>query len=299
MSASRLVCSFVQGAWMGTCLAEAMSFRRAANGSLKSVQANVLREILENASGSDFARQHGLTAITSVKDFQNSVPVNDYDDLQPFVQRVAEGCPNVFSREKVLMFEETSGTTGGTRLIPYTKGLQQSFNRALHPWLLDLYTHASGLWGGPAYWVVTPGVAAGRHTAGGIPIGFANDSDYFGSWAKPLIGLLMAVSEDVKKHGSGQVWRYLTALSLLRRADLRLISLWNPTFFTALIRSIDEWSEELASDLHNGSCSPGFLGSSPDGNLEVYRSRPLPDRALRLKTAVTALRAGRPAEFSA
>ncbi|PKL43936.1 MAG: hypothetical protein CVV41_09240 [Candidatus Riflebacteria bacterium HGW-Riflebacteria-1] len=299
MPASRLFCSLVQTAWMSTCLGEAMRFRRAANNSLKTVQANVLREILENAAGSEFARQHGLNATSTVKDFQNSVAVNDYEDLQPFVQRVAKGYQNVLSNEKVLMFEETSGTTSGTRLIPYTKGLQRSFNRALHPWLLDLYTHVKGLWGGPAYWVVTPGAAAGRTTAGGVPIGFANDSDYFGSWAKPLIGALMAVSEDVKKQGGGQIWRYLTALSLLRSADLRLISLWNPTFFTALIRSIDEWSGELASDLRDGSCRTGFLGPSSVDNMPAYIDKPAPERAELFKASVEALRAGQPAEFAA
>ena len=299
MPVSQLFCSLVQTAWMGTCLGEAMRFRRAANSSLKNVQASVLREILENAAGSEFARQHGLTGVSTVKDFQNIVAINDYEDLRPFVQRIAEGRQNVLSNEKVLMFEETSGTTSGTRLIPYTRGLQQSFNRALHPWLLDLYTHATGLWGGPAYWVVTPGAAAGRTTAGGVPIGFANDSDYFGSWAKPLIGSLMAVSEDVKKQGGGQIWRYLTALSLLRCADLRLISLWNPTFFAALIRTIDEWSDRLASDLRDGRCRTGFLGPSSVDNMPAYAGKPAPERAELFEESLAALRAGRPAEFAA
>ena len=298
MPTSRLVCALIQGAWMSTCLAEAMRFKRAASSNLKNVQANVLREIITGADRSEFARRHGFSRIASVKDFQRCVKVNDYDDLQPFIQRIAEGAQQILNNEKVLMFEETSGSTGGTRLIPYTFRLQQAFNRALHPWLLSLYKNVPGLWGGPAYWVVTPRSVAGRVTSGGVKIGFADDSDYFGRWSRPLINALMAVPGGVKKFGEGQSWRYLTALSLLRCADLRLISLWNPTFLSALIRSIDEWSDELVADLCKGSCRPGFIESSAADQFSAFTARPMPQRAELLKTALISLRTGRPAEFA-
>ncbi|MBU1105776.1 MAG: GH3 auxin-responsive promoter family protein [Candidatus Riflebacteria bacterium] len=294
----RFACALIQGVWMSTCVAEAMRFKRVASRNLRTVQANVLREILANADNSEFARQHGFAGITSVKDFQSCVAVNDYEDLQPWIQRIAAGEQQILGNEKVLMFEETSGSTGGTHLIPYTSGLQQAFNRALHPWLLDLYKNVQGLWGGPAYWVVTPRSAAGRTTSGGVKIGFADDSDYFGRWSRPLINALMAVSGDVKMCGGGQSWRYLTALSLLRCEDLRLISLWNPTFFSALIRSIDEWSDELESDLRNGTCCPVFSEAAAVDQFSGFTASPMPQRAELLKVAIAALRAGRPTEFA-
>lgn len=298
MTGSSFATSLIQGAWIATCTAEAMRFKRAANGNLKDTQTAVLREIIVNADCSEFARRHKFASISKVKDFQACVAVNDYEDLQPWIHRIAAGEQQILSNEDVLMFEETSGSTGANRLIPYTAGLQRAFNRALHPWLYDLYRNLRGLWGGPAYWVVTPGTAAGRKSVGGVPIGFANDSDYFGSWAKPLISRLMAVPEGIRKCGGGQTWRYLTALLLLRCPDLRLVSLWNPTFFTALIRAMDDWSEPLAADLLTGGCRPESAGITADSQYIGFTGPPLPQRAELLSSAVAALRNRQPAEFA-
>ena len=297
MQPSELACSAIQALWMSTCLPETFLFKRAAAKSLKALQTEVLREIVAGAAGSEFARKHCITGNTGVAEFRDRVAVNEYEDLQPWIEKIADGGENVLSREKVLMFEETSGSTSGSRLIPYTASLQNAFNRALHPWLFDLYSHLPAIWGGPAYWVVTPRTA-GSKTSGGVPVGFAEDSDYFGRWARPLIDSLMAVSDKVKNYGSGQIWRYLTLLALLRSDGLRLISLWNPTFFIALVNDVNEWHEELAADLRDGTCHPEKIGKSAPAEVASFCARPMPLRAKLLTSAVTALRAGRRAEFA-
>jgi len=297
MQPSELACSAIQALWMSTCLPETLLFKHAVVRSLKGVQAEVLHEIVTGAAGSEFARKHRIEGNTSVAEFRDRVAVNEYEDLQPWIEKIADGGENILSREKVLMFEETSGSTSGSRLIPYTNALQKAFNRALHPWLFDLYSHVPAIWGGPAYWVVTPRTA-GRKTSGGVPVGFAADSDYFGRWAKPLIDSLMAVPDAVKSYGSGQTWRYLTLLSLLRCDGLRLISLWNPTFFTALINDVNEWAEELAADLHDGTCCSEKIGTLAPAEVASFCARPMPLRAKLLTSAVAALRAGRCAEFA-
>ena len=144
-------------------------------------------------------------------------------------------------------------------MIPYTAGLQRAFNRALHPWLFDLFSHFGSLWGGPAYWVVSPRSAEKRVTTGGVPIGFAADSDYFGAWAKPLITLVTVVPEEAAGLSNPAVWKYVTLLCLLRQSQMRLISLWNPTLFTALLSQCGEWAASLAGDLENGTCCPAFF----------------------------------------
>ncbi len=298
MKPAELACSAIQAIWMSTCLPETLRFRRAAVSSLKSVQAGVLREILASAANSEFARAHGLTAATGVAEFRARVPTHDYEDLQPWIERIAAGKQNILSCEKVQMFEETSGSTSGSRLIPYTPALQRAFNRALHPWLFDLYSHTAAIWGGPAYWVVTPRTA-GRITSGGVPVGFAADSDYFGRWAKPLINSLMAVPDDVKSLGAGRIWRYITVLMLLRCHDLRLISLWNPTFFASLVNDINDWSDSLFADLRDGSCHPEKVGATASGDVNRFGAPAMPARAELLKTAVASLRAGHPAGFAA
>ncbi|MDD3149075.1 MAG: GH3 auxin-responsive promoter family protein, partial [Candidatus Riflebacteria bacterium] len=283
---------------MATCLRETMAFRRAANNQVSMVQANLLLSLLKRASKTDYGCKYGFASIRSVNDYRERVPVNDYDDLQPWIERIANCGDQVLTADRVLLFEETSGTGGGTRLIPYTAGLQASFNRALHPWLFDLHSHYSGIWGGPAYWAVSPRSNGSRKTPGGITIGFANDSDYFGRWAKPLIKALTIVPEEVAGLSDPMAWRYVTVLSLLRSPDMRLVSLWNPGLFTALLGSIEEWADVLSADLIAGTCKPGFLKTESLAGFENFTGKPSARRAEVFKEALRMRKSGNNAEFA-
>lgn len=298
MSISNASCSLIQAAWMATCLSEAMAFRRAANNQTAIIQGGVLKWILQGAAATEYGRLHHFARIRNVEEYRQSIPVNDYDDLQPWIDRIVNCAEQVLTADRVQMFEETSGTSGGTRLIPYTASLQVAFNRALHPWLFDLHTRFRGIWGGPAYWAVSPRGGGSRQTPGGIPIGFAADSDYFGKWAKPLIRAMTIVSEEVAGMADPLAWRYVTVLSLLRNADMRLISLWNPTLFTSLIKVIEEWADLLAEDLAAGTCRPGFLQAESLAGLESFGAKPLPQRAGLIKEALKHLSSGNNAGFA-
>lgn len=288
----------IQGAWMAACYREAAAFRRAAGDHCAAVQAATLRRILQRAESASYGRKYGFSSIRSVEEYRRRLPVNDYDDLKPWIDRAAAGEPSVLTDEPVRLFEETSGTSSGVRLIPYTAGLQQSFNRALHPWLFDLHASYRNLWGGPAYWVVSPRQSEPRQTSGGVPIGFAADSDYFGAWARPLIKLLTVVPEEAAKLSDPAAWRYVTLLALLRQPEMRLISLWNPTLFTSLIDSLPEMVSLLVEDLRAGTCRPPLPSGSPGPELPVWRARPSETCAFRLERAGQFLRAGDRSEFA-
>lgn len=245
----RAIISGIQAAWLGSCMAEAHRFHWSCKRPLKLVQAQVLNQILANSENSLFAQDHGLARHSSVADLQKNVPLRNYDDFQGYIEKIAAGQTNVLSNEPVRMFELTSGSSSASKLIPYTSSLQKSFNRALHPWLIDLYQNFSQLWGGPAYWVITPKTASGKTKTAGIKIGFAADSEYFGAWSKFLVELLMAVPAEVGKIKDIATWKYETLLHLLLNEDLRLISLWNPGFITSLLSPIQDFGQQLARDL--------------------------------------------------
>ena len=46
----------------------------------------------------------------------------------------------VLTRDPVRIFEPTSGTTSGEKLIPYTADLQHQFQRAISAWIGDLFS---------------------------------------------------------------------------------------------------------------------------------------------------------------
>lgn len=286
MFKSRFFCSLVQSLWLATCIPEAIKFKKAAQRSVEVTQRKVLKEILTCTSNTSFAQKYKFDQIQGIASFQQAVPISNYDDLKEWIDSIADGEERVLTDDPVSMFELTSGSTAATKLIPYTPMLQQAFNRALHPWLLDLYSHTPGIWGGASYWVITPKTGSGKKTKGGIPVGFAADSEYFGRWGKYLVDTLMAVKAEVSGITDIDCWKYVTLLSLLRCENLRLISLWNPTFLSSLMKELERFAPELERDLATGNCC---MADNP----ERFKADPMPRRAVQFAHALAELGNGR------
>ena len=144
----------------------------------------------------------------------------------------------VLTRDPVLLLELTSGSTAPTKLIPYTAALKAEFGRAVAPWIVDLYSHHLPLFTGQAYWSVTPVTRRNERTPGGIPVGFEEDSEYFGRLQGALIRSIQAVPPLVRLIDDMDAFRYVTLLFLLRSRALTLISVWNPTFLILLVNRL-------------------------------------------------------------
>jgi hypothetical protein len=77
-------------------------------------------------------------------------------------------------------------------------------------------------------------------------------------------------------------FRYLTLFFLLRQPELRLISVWNPTFLTLLLSPLADWWNTLLADIAQGTVtSPGALGPTLVEQLHRHL-KPAPRRAHQL-----------------
>ena len=59
--------------------------------------------------------------IQSHADYVKHVPIRDYEELKPYIERIREGESDVIWPGKPLYFAKTSGTTSGAKYIPLTK----------------------------------------------------------------------------------------------------------------------------------------------------------------------------------
>ncbi len=91
--------------------------------SLKPVETQqaVFDQIISKATPTVFGNDHGFGDIRSYEDFKKQVPVRDYEDLRPWVDRVVKGESGILWPGKPAYFAKTSGTTSGTKYIPITK----------------------------------------------------------------------------------------------------------------------------------------------------------------------------------
>ncbi|MCO6459745.1 MAG: GH3 auxin-responsive promoter family protein, partial [Pirellulaceae bacterium] len=95
-----------------------------------------------------------------------------------------------------------------------------------------------------------------RRSPGGIPIGFDDDAAYLASYEQWLVRRLLVAPPGVRLLSDLDNFRYATLLCLLRADDLTLISIWNPTFLTALLERLPAWSDRLVRDLADGRFRP-------------------------------------------
>lgn len=84
-------------------------------------QRTTLRYLLSKASMTEFGQDHDFLHITSHTEFGQNVPIRDYEEFKPYIEKIKNGGQNVLWKGKPLYFAKTSGTTSGAKYIPITK----------------------------------------------------------------------------------------------------------------------------------------------------------------------------------
>ncbi|WP_288444098.1 GH3 auxin-responsive promoter family protein [uncultured Chryseobacterium sp.] len=103
--------------WAKKHVQKAEDFKKNAEKN----QEDLLLSLVKTAQKTLFGREHDFENIHSVKEFQDRVPVADYEDLKPYIERVKKGQSNILWTETPEYFAKTSGTTSGSKYIPISK----------------------------------------------------------------------------------------------------------------------------------------------------------------------------------
>jgi phenylacetate-coenzyme A ligase PaaK-like adenylate-forming protein len=91
------------------------------SGNAIKIQQKLLKKLLKEAQNTTFGKDHHFAEINTYNDFKKEVPIRDYEDLKPYVEKVVAGESDVLWKGKPLYFAKTSGTTSGVKYIPLTK----------------------------------------------------------------------------------------------------------------------------------------------------------------------------------
>ncbi len=223
--------------WMLSSMSASRRFRRASR-SARRAQEQILASFLRNNAGSAYGLKYNYGSIASVEEFQKRVPLVTYEELEPWVRRIMAGEHGVLTSEPVLMLEKTSGSSGPAKYIPYTASLRREFQNAVGVWIYDLYRNHKGLFGGRQYWSISPAMHDEKVTPGGLPVGFEEDADYLSPFAQKVVRSVMAVPSSVAGAADMEACRKQTMNALVQCRDLRVLSIWNPSFLTTLMRHL-------------------------------------------------------------
>src|SRR4051794_11605144 len=99
--------------------AEVRAFEKATL-SVRSAQEKLLLSILRKNMQCVFGREHSFASINNVAEFQKLVPIRDYEQFRPYIDRATNGQSSILTAEDPFMYANTSGTSGNPKYIPVT-----------------------------------------------------------------------------------------------------------------------------------------------------------------------------------
>jgi hypothetical protein len=85
------------------------------------IQEKVFSELISKASETAFGKDHDFQFIKDHRDFVDKVPIRDYEELKPYVDKMVAGEEDILWPGKPLYYAKTSGTTSGAKYIPLTR----------------------------------------------------------------------------------------------------------------------------------------------------------------------------------
>jgi hypothetical protein len=103
-------------------------FAAWANRDIQNIRSNsvALQQktfdyLISQAKNTAFGKEHQFENIKTYADFKKQVPVCDYEDLRPYIDRITHGEPDILWPGKPAYLAKTSGTTSGVKYIPISR----------------------------------------------------------------------------------------------------------------------------------------------------------------------------------
>ena len=84
-------------------------------------QENILKELLKTGKATEFGKEHHLQDINVYEEYVQAVPIRDYEQFKPYIEKIKEGKHNVLWKGRPIYLAKTSGTTSGVKYIPISK----------------------------------------------------------------------------------------------------------------------------------------------------------------------------------
>ncbi|XP_024534171.1 indole-3-acetic acid-amido synthetase GH3.5 [Selaginella moellendorffii] len=107
---------------------QALQFIEKVTSEAAEVQSAVLSAILERNAHTEYLKRHGLNGRTDKTSFRQCLPVITYEDLEPEIQRIANGDTSpILSAHPISEFLTSSGTSAGQRKLMPT--ISEEFER--------------------------------------------------------------------------------------------------------------------------------------------------------------------------
>ncbi len=103
-------------------------------------QERVMQHLIQQGKRTQFGQDHHFQDIHTYEDFKKHIPIQDYEGLKPYVEKIIAGEKDVLWKGFPAYFAKTSGTTSGMKYIPISQdSIPNHINSARNALLAYIY----------------------------------------------------------------------------------------------------------------------------------------------------------------
>lgn len=108
-----------------------------------SAQREVLQDLVTAGQYTAFGRQYEFSKLFNTRSFKQAIPIHEYEDVKPYVDRILSGEENVLWNTPIHWFAKSSGTTSDrSKFIPVSQeSLEDGHYKAAKDVLSLYYMH--------------------------------------------------------------------------------------------------------------------------------------------------------------
>ena len=258
-----------------------LALERMEQASLhgNAVSQETLMRLIRTNENTEYGRRFGFREIRSYADFAARVPLTEYEDYEPYIERMFYfGQKNLLTAENTVYYAHTSGTSGASKMIPCSQSALDILFSTVFQRVFGLYDtecRRRGQTGMPA----CRGINLMESRIGYTPYGVAH-----GAISEVLnipadTPLYNALPDEIVYPAAEFDRRHVKMLFALRERRLSfLMSTFSPTLYDMIAYLRSSW-RLLCDDIETGRICEEVPVDPKLRNLLENRLSPDPERA--------------------
>ncbi|MFH1305103.1 MAG: GH3 auxin-responsive promoter family protein [Candidatus Omnitrophota bacterium] len=253
-----------------------MKLLRETRSRLKK---KVLLEFLKRNKNTEYGRKYGFSEIKTIAEFQRLVPLSNYEQLRPYVDRMTGGEKNILTSDDPIFYAITSGSTGVAKLVPVTRYSQAKKRDVMDLWLYYISRDHPESFDGKVLAIVSP--SDDGLTESGVPYGAESGHGYksLPRSVKKIYALPYEIF-TIRDYDA----RYYAILRVGIECDVTNIATMTPSTIILLCNKIEKIQDDLIRDIQEGTLKKD-LNILPDTRKAIEETlKPNPKRAAELRS---------------
>ncbi|WNI17240.1 GH3 auxin-responsive promoter family protein [Actinacidiphila sp. ITFR-21] len=239
----------------------ALELQRRIYATPAETVRQVFEDILGQSADTEFGRAHSLGRVRTLAEWRRAVPIQQYEDIEPYVRRAQLGHDAVLTTSRPYAYLKTSGSSGAPKHIPTTRHWRDHYRGSALYAQWGLYFEALAVAdpaaGGTGHipqvldlsWERAPGTVAPGALQPVYSISNRPAAVSSRDWLPPWYDEPWFVADP------GESWEaaMYRKLRLLAGSDVRAVVALNPSKVISLAQTLVRRGEQLVADLHDGT----------------------------------------------